>query len=162
MFKHNYMSILVLEAKPVENNHIKKKAWISDVIFMWSWVSQYVPKVIKSQMCKFQATKPFSQKHMNLTCSHMCTYMTNMCSHVKFMCIFHKDLPHKIYINIYVKARLTVILSRIVWVSLAGLCVVDVWPGQMVYRVPTFATDLYPLSQCRTTLTSCSLTLTTS
>lgn len=118
---------------------------------MWFWVPQCVPNVIKSQMCKFQAAKPFSQKHMNLTCPHMCTYMTNMCSHVKFMCIFHKGLPHKIYINSFVKARLTVILSRDVRVRLAGLCVVDVWPGQMVYRVPTFATDLYPFSQCRIT-----------
>lgn len=28
---------------------------------------------------------------------------------------------------------------------MAGPCVVDVWPGQVVYQVPTFATDLYPL-----------------
>lgn len=82
---------------------------------MWFWVSQYVPKVIKSQMCKFQATKPFSQKHMNLTCSHMCTYMTNMCSHVKFMCIFHKGLPHKIYINSFVKVILSLLLCELGW-----------------------------------------------
>jgi len=69
--------------------------------------------------------------------------MINMCLHVKFMCIFHTGLPHKMYINSYMwKSRLTVIPSLFVWVRVAGLCSVNVWPGQMVYRVPTFATNL--------------------
>lgn len=134
------MSNLVLKAKPVENHCLSNQRMnftCDFYVVLEIFINIYM---IKSHMCKFQAANAiFTQKHMDSTC----TYMINMCSHVKFMCIFHKGLPHKIYINSYMwKSRLTVIPSLFVWVRVAGLCSVGVWAGQMVYRVPTFATDL--------------------
>lgn len=131
------MSNLVIKARPVENHCLSNQHMNFTCDFYV--VLEIFPNIymIKSHMCKFQM--PFSHKNTWIQRAHI--WLT--CVHVKFMCIFHKGLPHKIYINSYMwKSRLTVIPSLFVWVRVAGLCSVGVWAGQMVYRVPTFATDL--------------------